>query len=403
MRSRMIHAGRVGLVLFASLASTSGVHASATSQSATSQEVAVYLPVASESAAFLSDPALGLADPADDQSELCRTRELLEEWLHRQREPLDEAEAHLALANWLLATSPGRATTRWLMGLHVGADLEVIAVSAHKARMHLDQARVVLQSEAVKKLKGEDKRCRRELKRVEGLLRPFADFFAAVETPTDSETGRSGWAEAALRLSVSRETEDAEMAACALLWQSFAWELAGRRDRALASLPDVLQVPKQLPYDFFCRLLRCRILADAGQHTAALVLMTKMVDVARHWFRHASPESLNAYVRLVAVVQYQIGQAWIERFDTPGQITHLEAIRAMLNRVKAELLGEGDEEPVEVYFLERAIPLLVEAHAIEEAVSATTTSSAPVSMPSSVPAEADDEFVPASQEAPDRP
>ena len=354
-------------------------------------------------ATLVLDPTRYLADPSDHQSALRRARGAIEEVVAAGGEALDKAQTHLALANWHLAVPPARPATRWLIGLETKADLETIRASAAEAHEHLGCARRLLESEEAKKLQGQAKARRRELAKAADVLKSFADLLAEAATPADTEAGRSAWVEVAVGLSATRESGQESVAAAALLWQSFAWEQAGRRDRALESLPDALATPQRLPYDFFCRLLRCRILADGGQHTAALVLSTKILEASRRWFAKPPRPILEARLRLVALLQCRLSRVWMDRFGAAADETgSADALRAALARRYRELFGNG-QETVEVYCLEAAIPMLPEARATGPLPPTTapgprTSTSSPVSRPATSPAS--DEAQPVDEQEP---
>ncbi len=297
--------------------------------------------------------------------------------------PLDQAAAHLAIANWLLSVPTARPATRWLIGVEQAADLRAMAASAGAAQRHLARARSLLRAD--ESAGDAEKKRQIQLQQAAAVLDPLAALFAAADPQVDPEQRRKAYGNAALSLAVLRESDDSNVAACALLWQSFGWELAGRRKRALLSLPEVLAQPEHSPYDFLCRLLRCRIITDAGQHAAATTLAIHMQILCPQWFPEAPPGEVEARRLLIALLQCRAGQAWLSQLkasDSPAAAARLEA---MLATVQEALVSGGKRQ--NVYHLEQAVPIIAEPPVVRRSVPSTVP--APATAPGSVPASTD--------------
>jgi len=303
--------------------------------------------------------------------------------------PMDRAAAHLAIANWLVAVPTARPATRWVLGMDQAADRQAIAESAEAAQEHLTRAYDLLESDQQARADGRMSERRGELEAAADILEPFAQLFAALALAEDPDKFRSACSEAALRLAAAREADDDAVAACALLWQSFGWALAGRGERALISLPDALTRPEHLPYDFMSRLLRCRVLMDAGHYAAAIALTIKTQAACKRWFplTREPDNSVDSYRRLAALLQCGIGQRWMEQLRASGSAAAARRLEVMLAGVQQALFA-GDQ-PSKVYHLEPAVPIMVEppaGHRPTPSSSAATTS-APAAAPASPGAE----------------
>lgn len=299
-----------------------------------------------------------LWEPAENTARRQRQEDALREALEAAETPLEQAQAQLAWANWLLAEAAACPATRWLLGFEEKEDLSTLAAAAGQARERLDKARKTLESISPGTLNDEERRQRNRLLSSADTLDPFARLFAALADRDDEATFKAACADAAVELSASREAADDSVAASARLWQSFGWAMAERRDRALLSLAPTLKPPEQFPYDFFSRLLRCRIALQQQQYAAVTALAIQMRRQMEPWFRNSpAPERLNDARRLAALLQYKAQALWLEhlREDESPQADTLEQ---MLNDLENRFFPE--DAAVGLFCLERAVPLVVE-------------------------------------------
>ncbi len=300
------------------------------------------------------DPLEMFADSEMPQEQQ-EARRKLEGLLKAAVEPLDKATAHAAMANWLLAIPAAAPATRWVLGLDRPEDRQILAESAEDARRHLSEARSLLKAD-----EGEDNIEKARRKRLSSSLtnlNGFALVFLAAGVKGTDAARREAFSEAAAELSVARESEKADLASAATLWQVTAWTQIGRRERALRALPEVLARP-EAAHDFLSRLLRCRILADEGQYSAALALCTQIRTRIEDWFPREPAARQQARERLVGLLQMRIGQVWMQKLST--QPAEAELLKGILVSLRQSLFPPGDKLP-EIYTLERAIPILVEA------------------------------------------
>jgi hypothetical protein len=195
---------------------------------------------------------------------------------------------------------------------------------------------------------------RERLIRASGTLRAFVQLFEAITSTAAEEQRADACREAAVHMAVLREHEHPEIAAAALLWQSFALELGGRRDRALAALPEALADPNRISFSYLSRLLRCRLLADGEQYSAALTLTIRIRQRCDDWFKSGEPKPAK---RLAALLQARITHRWVEQLETRQPLA-AERLTASLDELRTELFDPGGGP---VYHLDRLIPRLVEA------------------------------------------
>jgi hypothetical protein len=266
-------------------------------------------------------------------------------------EPIDRAQAHLALANWLLAVPAGRPATQWLIGLDQPADRDVLHWAAEQAGAQLGDARAALDRIADKTDAGMQRRVRSYRSAADTLAAFVALYEAGVERDPDARRPRA--AEAALELAIARESDDPGLAACALLWQSYAWELAGRHERAMLSLPESWEAPRQWPYDFMARLLRCRLIGERKQYAAALSLTLGIDGMLREWLASIAPDQVAACRALVRKLAWQLSQSWLNDLRAEG------APAAAIERLSELSEDLGAETGAAAFHLAEAIPILV--------------------------------------------
>ncbi len=334
-------------------------------------------------------------EPADRVAHRQRQETSLRESLEAAATPLQQGQAQLAWANWLLGDTVACPATRWLLGFERQEDATTLLAAARQAGERLDLARKSLESIDLKTLTEEEKQKRNRLLESADTLEPFARFFAVLAERGDTEAYKAACADAAIELSVAREADEASVAACARLWQSFGWALAERRDRALLSLAPSLKPPEQFPYDFFGRLLRCRIALDQKQYASVTALAIQMREQMEPWFRNSpSPERLNDARRLVALLQYRAQSLWLQQLREAGspEASHLEK---MLGELANQYFAQ--DAAVGVFCLEHAVPLIVELPEIkrtfeQQAVTrpASTPTTSATSGPATTPATAAD-------------
>ena len=141
--------------------------------------------------------------------------------------------------------------------------------------------------------------------------------------------------------------------------------------------PSALVRPAQPNFDFLSRLLRCRLVAEDGLHTAAFALALRVRGSCDQWFSKEPPEQLAARRRLAAVVQYRIGRVWLQQLRKSNSQPAATDLEAMLGGLHDVLYDKGQPGPA--YVPENIVPILIQAPSILANAPATRSSSEPAS------------------------
>jgi hypothetical protein len=175
----------------------------------------------------------------------------------------------VATANWILATACEPPMSRMLQHLSTASDAQRVDHLAKRAEELLTEARAA---------DGDTGNYRDAI----DTLEAFAAALRVCAQGEPEDEARN----AARKLSVYIEADDASTAAAARLWQAELYALAGKTKRAMRLLPLVTELPPKgaSNYGFFTRLLRCRLLDDRGSHATAWSLLLILEESAREWF-----------------------------------------------------------------------------------------------------------------------
>ena len=181
-------------------------------------------------------------------------------------------------------------------------------------------------------------------------LHDFAKALRAAMSPDRSlnDAGRA----AASGLSRWREDPDPGISSAAGLWQAFIRSAEMDRTPALSILGLATTDPKPgtLPFAFFGRLLRCRLVAQDSP-AAALALLLQLEERCQTWF--SGPQQEFA-ARTCAFVRLQILRQWCDRLDDPEKE---EERRWCVDQVE-KLTSDVAMDPV-LLPLSPVIPLMV--------------------------------------------
>jgi hypothetical protein len=273
----------------------------------------------------------------------------------------EEAQAHAAWANELLAHACPAALSSLVLGDDRRADHQAVRTAIQESFEHLDRAAALLdEPEAVADTApaDDDRADAKALRRQIEQLRRFAMAMESVAVKHADEADRGKAIQAARDLAVARESEEPQVASAALFWQSAAWASGGRSDRALKSLPAITDAPEHWPWDFFAIVLRCRLLEEENRPAAALALAIQLEERASAWSGLPAPsESIGDTAILL---QLEILERWLEddAMSVPAARDNLEAIRKHILS-EADLPENGDAAKLLICFFEPAVPILV--------------------------------------------
>ena len=263
----------------------------------------------------------------------------------------ERARAALAAANLLLGCSIEPACTRQLLRLSVPQPAADARRAVTRAVELLDRA---------EQLVGDQDPPTPELWTTLGVLRAFAGGMQALLRGPDDvaepvDAGRAD-RQAASRLAVLMEHDDARVAAAAQLWHAVLRGPHESPERALRLLRPVLEPPARgtMPAALFARLLACRLHAEHEGPAAALALLYQLEERCLDWLDH--PDDHDAALRTIAVVELDVLRTWREKLDEPGS----EAERDWCDRKIRELMGERFAgSATDLYRLQWAVPILL--------------------------------------------
>lgn len=320
------------------------------------------------------DVAAIWAEVPDNTAAIENDRRELEQAVEAARTPLDQAKAKLALANWYLAMPTTKPATKWLLNMADERDHKALADAAAAADKLIKEARLVYmktptttsapatssapatrKTDEMAGLTPEE----RKLETVASQLNPFVIVMATATGSPNMSKQKADRNAAALALARLREVDNPDLAACALMWQAFVWNLAGRDGRSTVTLPNATVPPQHLSYDFLCRLIRLQILADNDQFAAALAMAGKVRANCEEWFPKDSPEKVRSRERLAALVQCSVGNQWMLVLRRDGFPSNADKLEFVLIQVQ-DTVFKDRKPPFAVYTLERSIPILVE-------------------------------------------
>lgn len=296
-----------------------------------------------------------LADSPELADRLAGERKRLESQIEKAGDSTATAQAQLALANWWLAVPTARPATRWLIGAETASDRKTMVEAGEESTRLIEAALATLAEPSTTTPTDEIKKTRSRLEQSADTLASFAAIFKLAELKAAEESTQRAWRKAGSGLAIVRESDDAELAAAAQLWQAFAHTQAGNLERALDTLPDALLKPEHLPYDLMGRLLRCRLLAEADRYSAATALPSRMEAVVKDW---VPSQDRNNTRRLIAFVQYHIVRDWIDKLRSSTRPAAVETLEPILAGIDADF---SDLKSPSIYYMTTAVPVKVVA------------------------------------------
>ena len=312
-------------------------------------------------------PAVRLADhrgsdhEADSQRSAAEQVAALIERAAQAGGVLERAELQLKAANLILAVRLEPACTRALLGLPVGQTPGDLSPLFEQADRLLQEAEESLSHfSAVEPVPGADDaqaRKRAKLADVSQVLQAFVTGLEAYLLPVSDTESRSTARKAASGLAILLEHDDQAVAAAASLWYAALRARDGEPERVLAFVPLTLKEPghAELPYAFFSRLLRCRLLAArADGATTALALLYQLEERCNEWL--SDPAQRAQAYHAASLVELQILAAWHARLSQPEDQAARQWCRDQLAAVTAERFADPS---VPVYRLVNAIPTLL--------------------------------------------
>ena len=207
------------------------------------------------------------------------------------------------------------------------------------------------------------------LRRLKTLQAFSAGLRAYLLSGDDQESPGAGRRAASL-LSPLLEDEDRSVSAAATLWQACLRGDDSDIPRALSSLDLALQKPEEeaLPYAFFSRLERCRLIAKQGGRATALALLMQIEERCADWF--AEDESRILTARTSQFAQIQVLADWYDRALSDSNKNDAgsdhaprtnDELKWCVDRIEALKSDGFKEEANKLFRLSAAIPIITEA------------------------------------------
>jgi len=218
---------------------------------------------------------------------------------------ITKAEFQLSAANLLLAEYFEPSCSQGLNGLDLTVSEADLARDFAAVDKMLDRAGELLAA-AEDLPEGWEQQATNKL----DTMRAFAEGLHAYLLAPDDAEGNIASRRAALRLSGLLESEDRRVVAAATLWHGNLKSRGGDPSRGLEVLDLALaDLARPAPrYDFFSRLLRCRLIAARGAHSTALALLLQIEERCQSWF--TIPTERELALNAVALLQMRIVRDW---------------------------------------------------------------------------------------------
>ena len=281
----------------------------------------------------------------------------LSEQADRATEATDRVEYLLAAANLILAHQLEPACTKRLLGIedaHDPAARERTDSSLDRAEALLQQARNLLTEGMPAREDLPEGWLGRTSERLE-VLDAFARALRAYLVPGEGAERTRAMRQAASGLSPLLEASNRAVVESATLWQACLRSEAGEGERAASVLDLALAdpLPQGVPYAFFSRLLRCRLIAADDGHAVALALLMQLEERCQGWFSNDIDRD-NA-VRAAQFARIQVLADWHHKMPLPEQESERQWCVERATKLIDEHFSEGADT---VYRLVSAAPIL---------------------------------------------
>jgi len=300
-----------------------------------------------------------LIEEFDDQASYRQSiTDRLKDLQNRANETKDEelrAKLLLAQANYILAYDVEPACTYKLLQLQDQPELDIQPQQLQAAFDRADRA-IHQATEIINKIPepDDDHENQISMRKSLDILQAFARA-QRVYLLQDIENTQSEVRRAASGLSALVEMDHPKIASAATFWQSCIRNRESDHKAVLSRLEYALaRVQKStMPYSFFARLLRCRILADQGKYPLSLSLLLQMEEHSREWFFNAT--QFDHVYRSIALTRIQILRAWHEKLS---EKSHTEERQWCLEQIQQLLESRFDSDKPIVVRLWPAIPIV---------------------------------------------
>jgi len=270
--------------------------------------------------------------------------------------PTKQAESALAAANLILAHQLEPTCTRRL--LHVDGNVDEHGEADLRSALGRADGLIERAGAALKELHNREDQpadgLQESTHRLETLV-AFAAGLRAFLSPEKGPEAARDTRRAASGLAPLREDRNQPVAAAASLWQACLRSLESDQGPALAVLDLALSdpVPESMPYAFFARLLRCRLLADRGHPAAALALLMQIEERCNEWL--TTDTERGDAVRAAQLIRIQIMADWYSRLTGSNAASERKWCAERIQALISEGFGEDGNT---VLRLAPAIPII---------------------------------------------
>ncbi len=270
--------------------------------------------------------------------------------------PMKQAESALAAANLILAHQLEPTCTRKL--LHVNGNVDEHGEADLRGALGRADGLIERAGAALKELHNREDQPADGLQESTHRLETLAAFAAGLRAFLSPEKGAEAVRSArraASGLAPLREDRNQPVASAASLWQACLRNLESDQGPALAALDLALSdpVPESMPYAFFARLLRCRLLTDRGHPAAALALLMQIEERCNEWL--TTDTERGDALRSAQLVRIQIMADWYGRLTGSNAASERKWCAESIQTLISEDFGEDGNT---VLRLTPAIPII---------------------------------------------
>lgn len=269
---------------------------------------------------------------------------------------MKQAESLLAAANLILARQLEPTCTRRL--LHVDGNMDERGEPDLCSALDRADALIERAGAALKELQVREDQPVDRLQQITHRLQTLGAFATGLRAflfPDKGPQAARDARRAASGLAPLREDTYQPVAAAASLWQACLRSLESDQEPALAALALALSdpVPESMPYAFFARLLRCRLLADRGHPAAALALLMQVEERCGEWL--TTDKEREDAVRAAQLTGIQITADWHRRLNGSEAAPERKWCTERIQTLIGGSFGEGGNT---VLRLTPAIPII---------------------------------------------
>ncbi|MFQ6049179.1 MAG: hypothetical protein ACE5K7_07435, partial [Phycisphaerae bacterium] len=274
----------------------------------------------------------GVQTPAGYQQYLDRQAARLGRAIEAAPTPAQTITASLELLRWQLSRQIEPAVSRLLLGIATDQDRQQIARICHHAASHLSRLEALLQ-ELSESSASSQPHARHAWREQFEMLRPLPAAFAAAvgDDPARCLT-------AADSLEPLTAAHYGPLAHVARFWRALLLARAGRYGQALELLDLALADPQDEPYGIFARLLRCRILAERGYLSVALVLVMQIEKRVERWF---DSHQARLAKRAATLLRLELTDRWANHLARAGLTEQAESWLAAARTLRDRTFAPG--------------------------------------------------------------